>query len=327
MTHNKFIMNNAPEVTPDIASEVIMDHYDPKYNNVAYNKSNGETLMPSGQFNNIYQLPQEFKKKPKGLNIYQIPIFNIYNPRNATVTFYVNGKSGDLGIRMAPAIPNNPAINARGPVPAGTKIYDYTKEVFSNFSDVDTIDFVNFLKSKFQNDLTSFKKVIVDTNNMVMDLKNNINSIIGPDFFQRFQQDQQLGQKMYTVLSEISNRLEALRNQGETMLAENTARKNNNDNQFSLYRKSTTGDKAWNFNYDGNLNMLHISVMIGANKDNRFNTSLSNKMALRLLSAIESYTSNYCMISMLSMLNNELSKTLAINGICAPSREQSENFS
>ena len=305
--------------------EEVLDTYDPQYNNQAYNKQNGETIMAPGQANNIYNT-NNYVKKYKGLNIYQIPIFNIYNPKTATVTFYISGKSPELSIKIAPAIPNNPAINARGPVPAGTKVYDYSREVFSNFSDVDTIDFVNFLKSKFVNDLTSFKKVIVDTNTMIMDLKNNINNLIGPDFFLKFQDNPQFGQGMYSVLSEIANKLEALRNQGETILAENNARKNNNDNQFSLYRKSSIGDKAWGFNYDPSTNMLHISVMVGNDKQNRIHISLSSKMAGRLISAIESYTSNYCVINMISNLNSELSKTLAHNKIFAPSREQSEQY-
>ena len=140
----------------------MLDSYsNPQYNNRIYNQQSSEMLMTSEQANNIYNNTNNYVKKAKGLNIYQIPIFNIYNPKNATVTFYINGKSPELSIKIAPAIPNNPAINARGPVPAGTKVYDYSKEVFSNFSDVDTIDFVNFLKSKFYNDLTSFKRVII----------------------------------------------------------------------------------------------------------------------------------------------------------------------
>ena len=181
-----------------------------------------------------------------------------------------------------------------------------------------TVNFSNFTQNEEHN---------FDTNTMIMDLKNNINSIIGPDFFQKFQENPQFGQSMYSVLSEISNKLEALKVQGDAMLSENNTRRNNNENQFSLYRKSSHGDKAWNFNYDPNSNMLHISVMVGNNKDNRIYISLSSKMAGRLMSAIESYTSNYCVINMLSNLNSELSKTLAYNKIYAPGKEQAEQYS
>lgn len=248
---------------------------------------------------------QSYTTKPKGLNLYQIKIFEVFNPKNATVAFMVNCKNGLLSILMAPAIPNNPAMNVRGPVPPGVKVYDYSQKVISNFTDVEVIDFVEFLKSKFRNTESRFKDLIENTNKRITEIQAQLI---------QYNQVEQLVQ----LLPQINNQLELLKSQNSQFM--NSGGFDNNTNQFSIYRKFPgSPDRAWNFNYDMNYNMLHINLLSGANK---VRTSLSDKMAIRLLNALESYVSNITMVNMLSEISHNLSKTLAINNLFAPNKNQ-----
>ena len=255
--------------------------------------------------NNIsYQQPS-YTSKPKGLNLYQIKIFEVFNPKNAIVSFMVNCKNGLLSILMAPAIPGNPAMNLRGPVPPGVKVYDYNQKVISNFTDVEVIDFVEFLRSKFRNTENRFKDLIENTNKRITEIQSQL---------MQYNQVEQLVQ----LLPQINNQLELLRNQNNQFM--NTGGIDNNVNQFSIYRKFPgQPDRAWNFNYDVNYNMLHINLLSGSNK---IRTTLSDKMAIRLLNALESYVSNITTVNMLSEISHNLSKTLAINNLLAPKKDQ-----
>ena len=83
---------------------------------------NPSLQQQSHQYQSSYSQQQSYQKKPIGLSIFNVPIFTHFNPKTAIVNLLVNGKTGDLIIQMAPAIPNNPAIGLKGPVPAGTKV-------------------------------------------------------------------------------------------------------------------------------------------------------------------------------------------------------------
>lgn len=247
------------------------------------------------------------RTKSRGLNLYQIPIFEIYNPKNATVVFQVDTKTNELSIMMAPAIPDNPAINSRGPVPKGTLVYDYSKKLVSNFSDVEIIDFIHFLRDKFDTHTNNrYESILADTNQKVSDIRNYL---------------MQVGQAIDKVtLDNFSNQLNMLVQQNMQVLSNGGV--NNKENQFGMYRKKYgMEDRAWNFVYDPAYNMLHINVMSGALK---IKTSLSVKMALRLLRALESYVSNYACMNVISEIAHSLSKTLAFNNILAPSKTDAE---
>ena len=254
------------------------------------------------QYGNV-QPQQEYystnRPKNRGLNLFQIPIFEIYNPKNATVVFQVDTKTNELGIMMAPAIPGNPAINARGPVQKGINVYDYSKKVVSNFTDVEIIDFIYFLKSKFLK--TTLEGTLNAINQNLEEIKSSLSTV----------------QSNSNVLNEINFRLSDIQNQ----LAKQSNNQNDqSNNQFGLYRKkSGMEDRAWNFVYDPGYNMLHINVISGSNK---IKTSLSSKMVLRLLSILESYTSNYACMSAISEIAHSLSRTLALHNMIAPSKEQ-----
>lgn len=255
------------------------------------------------QYNNNYQ-----STKKRGLNLYQKSIFSIYNPKNASVDFMLNMADGTLSIRMAPAIPNNPAINIRGPVPKGVKIYDWDKSVLSNFSDVDIIDFVNFLKTKFNTNINDYGAWIINSQNSLAVIQSYLQSM----------NQISNNQNISDILASINNKVAEISSQFNSI--SNTMGANSIPNQFGLYRKTKDGDKAWNFVYDNNTNMLHINCM-HKSKDISIRTSISSKMALRLLTILESYVSNYVNIQMLSNNTSELSKTFAINNIFAPENE------
>ena len=94
-----------------------------------------------------------------------------------------------------------------------------------------------------------------------------------------------------------------------------------------MYRKGGSGDdKAWNFNYDSNLKMLHINLMAGRNKENKCRISLSSLAAQNLLRVLESYINNYTVIQILCKTNSELSKTLAHNNLLAPTHSDSKRY-
>ena len=256
---------------------------------------NNNMMMDQQQFNqysnNNFQ--QQFQPKPRGLNLYQIPIFEIYNPKNATVVFQVDTKSGELSVIMAPAIPNNPAINQRGPVQKGTVVYDYSKKVVSNFSDIEVIDLIYFLKDKF-----------LSKSNNQTNITNTVNEI--KTVLMQYQVDQNL-------FNAVSSKL-------DTLLQNNNSNNDNNENQIGMYRKRPGyPDRVWNFVFDPSYNMLHINVTTGQDK---IRTTLSAKMSLRLLSALESYSSNYATIKVISEIAHSMSKSMAFNNLLAPNKEQ-----
>ena len=229
---------------------------------------------------------QEFR----GLKLFEVPIFTIFNPRNAVVIFSVDCKKNDLKIKMAPAIPNNPAINSRGPVPKNVKVYDYDKQVVSNFTDIDSIDFLNFLKSKFLSTSTEYVGWLTSSMNTLYSISQYLSNVQNVD---------------NNILMSINENLETIKNYYNSI-------NSSVENQFGLFRKSTSnGDKAWNFVYDPGTNMLHINVMYGPNKD-RINTTISAKMALRLMNVIESYVNGFVGNQLITNLSTELSNDASI---------------
>lgn len=237
-------------------------------------------------------LPTYEQQKQYGLRLFEIPIFSIFNPRSAVVVFSVDCKSNALKIKMAPAIPNNPAIGARGPVPKNIRVYDYSKEVVSNFADVDTIDFLNFLKSKFLNSANEYGAWIASSTNSINAISQYITNLNGQT-------------PSNEILTNISNTLNEIKSY---YLKFNVSA----ENQMGLYRRSPMGDKAWNFVYDPGTHMMHINVMAGKNKENRISCTISAKMALRLMNVVESYVNGFSSNQLLTNLSVELSNDAAV---------------
>ena len=264
-------------------------------NNINSNMNMDQQQFTQYNNSNYNNFNNQYKIKSKGLNLFQIPIFEIYNPKNATVLFQVDTKSGKLGIVMAPALPNNPAINQKGPVQKGSIIYDYNRKTVSNFTDIEVIDLVNFLKDKFINKSN-------DRINMILNTVNDIRNIL---------QQYQLDQNIYNV---INSKLDSI------LQSNNVSNNSSNDNQIGMYRKEEgMPDRVWNFVYDPSYNMLHINVNTG---NDRIKTTLSAKMALRLLSALESYSSNYATIKIITEIAHSTSRSLAFNNLLAPNKDQ-----
>lgn len=289
---------------------------------------NGMQQQSFQQQQDNHQDHQYYPKKQKGLNVYQIPIFTHFNPQTAIVTFYIEGKSGDLSIQLAPAIPGNAAIGLRGPVPKDTKVYDYDKRIYTTFTSLEVIEFVSFLRSKFSKGLDNFSSMIVNTNNMITSIRDQLMKMFGADFMTKIQQSgnvtPEVCQQLYSAFSLLTTKLNELLNQNQTVL--NSAGIKNSSDQFGMYRRHSSGDKGWLLSYDSNTNMLHISVTINKNKDSRVHITLSSKAALNLLSILESYISNYAIIQMMANQSSEISKTFANNNILAPQHKESLNY-
>lgn len=295
-------------------------------------------------------------KKQYGLSIFNIPIFTHFNPKSAIVNLMVCGKTGDLIIQMAPAIPNNPAIGIRGPVPAGTKVYDYDKDVVSAFTQIEVYSLLSLLKKHFSEESTNTTNTganTIDTTNLTSIINNTtttINSIkeyivtnLSLSFFTSIQSSGTVSNDtcitLYNALTTFNSNLTELVNQNNQMISMmnsanvsstgNTTTNNNlNKDSVGMYRRGNNGsdDKAWNFNYDAQLKMLHINCMIGKNKDNRIRISLSTNMAQNFLQVLDSYVSNHAVIQLLCKTNSELSKTLAHNNIMAPAFSESKQY-
>ena len=243
--------------------------------------------------------------KPRGLNLFNVNIFEIYNPKSASVVFGINVKDGALTIAIAPAIPNNPAINMRGPVPANTKVYDYSRKVTSVFSDIDAIGLVEFLREKFIN--SSNIADLVSQNKMYIE---NIYSMLS--------QCTEV-QQVVNALPSIEHMLASLSAQNDRMLKLIDGSNSSEDNNtFGIYRKMAgSPDKVWNFNYDPSYHMLHINLLYGQEK---IRCSISKKMACKLLAALESYVSNIATLNVIGDIAQNISKTFAINNVLAPKK-------
>ena len=149
---------------------------------------NPSLQQQSHQYQSSYSQQQSYQKKPIGLSIFNVPIFTHFNPKAAIVILLVNGKTGDLIIQMAPAIPNNPAIGLKGPVPAGTKVYDYEKEVMSSFAVNEVYDLLTLLQNKFTNNKQStFTTVINNTNATITSIKDYMSSMFSQQFYTNIQ--------------------------------------------------------------------------------------------------------------------------------------------
>lgn len=294
-------------------------------------------------------------KKQYGLSIFNIPIFTHFNPKSAIVNLMVCGKTGDLIIQMAPAIPNNLAIGIRGPVPAGTKVYDYDKDVVSAFTQTEVYGVLSLLKKHFSEeftnttnigatiDTTSITGIINNTTSTIDSIKEYIVTNLSSSFFTSIQSSGTVSNDtciaLYSALTIFNSNLTELVNQNNQLISMmnsanvSSARNSINNNSLNkdsvgMYRRGNNGsdDKAWNFNYDAQLKMLHINCMIGKNKDNRIRISLSTNMAQNLLHVLDSYVNNYVVIQLLCKTNSELSKTLAHNNIMAPAFSESKQY-
>lgn len=247
-----------------------------------------------------------YNQYKRGLGLYQKDIFEIYNPKNACVKFSVDVRTGELMITMAPAIPNNPAIGMRGPVQKGAKIYDWDKRAVSYFASVDVFNFVAFLNSKYNRNINDYGAWITTSCTSIDTIKNQLTGITSNP-------NMQVNDVMNS-LNWINSKLDEMK--GYFASITSAIDSDHVDNRFGLYRRSSLGDKAWNFNFDPNMNnMLHINCKY---KDTFMKTSLSSKMARTLLMALESYSSNYAIIQTVTNNFAELSKTLATNNILAP---------
>lgn len=275
-----------------------------------------ESLLQLQQQYSQYQQP-----KLKGINLYSIPLFNIYNPKNAMVNFSINTQTNDLTIVMTPAIPNNPAMNIRGPVPEGTKVYDHSKKVNSVINYVELIDLVDFLRRKCFKDNDNLIKIVNDLNLSINEIKNNVSVLL---------QYQQNNPQIFDILQNINNKLNIIQNQNNQILnkSNNVAPQNNINNQFnkenafSMYRSANGGSKSWSFIYDSQYDKIHINVTVKNNmSSNKISTSISIDMAKKLLTALESYMNNFSTNSMITNLSMQLSETLANNQIFAPNKK------
>lgn len=255
------------------------------------------------QYQNISNSSYAYTAKPKGLNLYQIPIFELYNPKTSTVVLQIDTKTGDLSIVMAPAIPGNSAINQRGPIEKGTLIYDYNKKQVSNFTFLEVIDLIDFLKSKFINTNSNYSLAL----STIRDLQYTISQL-------------QIDQNYIAVINDKLNCI--YQNiEGNSIKQENNQ---NNENKFGIYRKRAgMEDKAWNFVYDESYKMLYINFVSNSEK---MRISLSGKMVHKFIEVLESYSKNYTLIKMLAEIGHSTSRTLAFNNIVAPIKEHIKNF-
>jgi len=293
---------------------------------------NPSIQQQSYQYQSSHSQQQGYQKKPIGLSIFNVPIFTHFNPKTAIVNLLVNGKTGDLIIQMAPAIPNNPAIGLKGPVPAGTKVYDYEKEVMSSFSMIEVYDLLTLLQNKFTNNKQStFTNVINNTNATITSIKDYISSMFSQQFYTNIQSIGAIANEtciaLYNTIGSFTTKLTELINQNNQMLMNSNSNIGAEKDTVGMYRRGGSGDdKAWNFNYDSNLKMLHINLMSGKNKENKCRISLSSNAAQNLLRVLDSYVTNYTVIQILCKTNSELSKTLAHNSIVAPVHSESKKY-
>lgn len=316
--------NNAyPQVTPHSGQ------YMSTSVNQQYQSYSPQQSTSNQQFSSSYAT-----KRASGLAIFNIPIFTHFNPKNAIVNLYICGKTGDLVIQMAPAIPNNPAIGLRGPVPAGTKVYDYDKEVVSAFSMNEVYDLVNLLQNRFtsNNKQGVFTNVVNNTNMMITSIKDYMSNMFSQQFYANLQSVGAVANDtctaLYNAIGSFTAKLTELINQNNQMIMNATTTPGVIEKDtVGMYRKGGNGDdKAWNFNYDSNLKMLHINLMAGRNKENKCRISLSSSAAQNLLRVLESYINNYTVIQILCKTNSELSKTLAHNNLLAPTHSDSKRY-
>ena len=270
---------------------------------------------------------REDQPKPNGLNLFSIPLFNIYNPRSSQVSFTINTQTNDLTIMMVPAIPNNAATTTRGPVPSGTKVYDYSKKVNSAIGHVELIDLVTFLKDRLYKNLDMCSSMILDNNNSINEIKNIILSI------SQYQQSSQFTPQMTELLKNMSTKLDTIINQNNQILSKvnNVAQQSNNnqynnENTFSMYRSDKNGSKSWMFVYDPQMNKLHINVVVKNNFNPiKISSTLSIDMAKKLLNALEGFLNNFSTNSLLTNFSLQLSETLGNNKIVAPVPERKYN--
>ena len=295
------------------------------YQYETYDQQNEQQYIPviEEQHQQYYQNNNndgDDKVKPKGLNLFNIPLFNIYNPRNAQVSFTINTKTNDLTITMVPAIPNNAAINSRGPVPSGTKVYDYSKKAYSSINHIELIDLVTFLKERLYKGLDAYQSIIFNNNNSINEIKNTILSIL------QYQQSNQFAPQITELLQHIDNKLSMIINQNNQILMSNNnsaPQQNNNqfnnENTFSMYRSDKNGSKSWMFVYDPNMNKVHINLILRNNQgSNKVSTTLSIDMAKKMLNALEGFLNNFSTNSLITNLSEQLSQTLGANNFKAP---------
>lgn len=209
---------------------------------------------------------KKFRNSLSGNMIY---LYTIYNPKSATLSFVVGPTTGNLGIKIAPAIPGNPAINARGPVPKGTKVYDYSKEVFSVFNETDVVDFIFFLETFFGNNSEAISWV-ANSNTILTNLD---------DYLRR----STAGNENANI-SRIIESISVIQSSMERIVPRM-------EPKFSLFRRSPSeGNKIWNFDVDENTGMLHVNCNISSKTNIRI--SLSRQMVFRVLFYLEGFVKN-----------------------------------
>lgn len=238
-----------------------------------------EMQNDSNNYNNNHDSKKKFP-------IYNSTIFKFPNPRSGVITLEIDPWSGNLYITLAPAIPNNPGIGAKGNIPKGAKCFDYSKKASTILMNQDVQNIIDFLKPKIYG-----KNNSGNSNTNILKEVMSIESAIAA-------QDISLLQK---TLSELK---------AKAMISNNSNVSISDEENFEiapLYRKSQNGpNKVWNINFEENKKTLYVRCTVGGDKNSAVYMGISKKMLILFYSALKSYINSYASLMVTSSILNAL---------------------
>jgi len=246
-------------------------------------------------------------------------LFTYYNPRGAQVVLSTNLYTSDLYLAITPAIPNNPAVNIRRPVPAGTQVYNYDRKVVVAFAFHEIVALRRYLQKHILGEESPVGGAALATMPIqdVLALLNNMNMVLA-------QNDTQAATTFVNewrtyLTSKATEATAAPTTQAappppvqfaNSSGPQDTARSgpamgSANDPGVVLWRKGAI-NKRVSVNFDTNRQMFFFSAIINNDNANRAYTGMKMDYAEQFLTVVESYLNNYTVHKVVSALCNSI---------------------
>ena len=247
-----------------------------------------------------------------------IDVFTYYNPRGAQVVLSTNLYTTDLYLAITPAIPNNPAVNIRGPVPAGTQVYNYEKKIVAALAFHELVEIKKYLRKHIFGEQTTHnesKAAATVPVSDVLGMLTNISSLLAQNNsagiasfvseWNAYLASQNMASTQHSTPAPAPTQFANASGTTPTPVGGSMGTPTANDQGVVLWRKGTI-NKRISINFDQNRQMFFFSATINNDNSNRAYTGMKLDYAEQFLTVVESYLTNYTLHKIVGGLCNSI---------------------